>query len=360
MTPVSRRSFVVATLGAPMIATRARAADALKPVTFTLPWIAEGSNAYAFVAKAKGFWSQRGLDVQITRGYGSTTAAQAVGAGKFQFGLAAGPAGIQTSAKGLPVTALHSAGYDATMGICVLKDSPVKTPKDLEGRKLASTVTSGDYPFLHVFAERAKFDFSKVTHIQADPNVRQRLLVSKEVDAVSGFAITFVPPFESQHVETRNMLFSSYGLTLYNNTLITQPQTLAQDPKLCEAMAAGLGDAIRFTLLNPEEATQIFLKQVPEVALTATGAVATRLGIGIFLISMLHKPLQDNGLGYSVPDDYRSMTDLVMGYVADKATDKRPEQPALFTNQFAGRIKLSPDEWKKAMANAEPYRKYVS
>ncbi len=74
---------------------------------------------------------------------------------------------------------------------------------------------------------------------------------------------------------------------------------------------------------------------------------------------MLHPPLQEHGIGYSVPADYQSMTDLVMKYIADKA-DKTPEPRALFTNDYAGKIKLTQAEWNKAMENAEPYRQYLA
>jgi len=360
MAEISRRSLLrSAACAAPLVlAGRVRATE-LRPITFTLPWIAEGSNSYAFVAKAQGYWSKRGLDVHISRGYGSTAAAQAIGAGSFQFGLAAAPAGIQEAAKGLPVAAILCAGYDATMGICVLRDGPIQTPKDLEGRKMASTVTSGDYPFLSVFAQRAGFDLNKVTRVQADGNVRQRLLISKEVDAISGFAISFVPVFETQHVETRNLLFSSYGLTLYNNALMTQVAMLEKEPQLCADMAAGLSEALVFTMLNPEEAVKIFLKEVPETALSADGAERTRLGIGILNVSMLHAPLQEHGIGYAVPADYQTMTDLVMTHVADNA-DKTPAQSALFTNEYAGKIKLTQAEWDKAVENAKAYRQYLA
>jgi NitT/TauT family transport system substrate-binding protein len=360
MSRISRRALMLgAATAAPFVLTRRAGSQSLRPVTFTLPWIAEGSNAYAYVAKAKGYWSKRGLDVKISRGYGSTAAAQAVGAGTFEFGLAAATAGIQQAAKGLPVSALLSAGYDATMGVCVLKDGPIRTPKDLEGRKMASTVSSGDYPFFPVFAERAKFDLGKVTRIQADPNVRQRLLVSKEVDAISGFAISFLPVFETQHVETRNLLYSSVGLTLYNNSLMTQVATLEKEPKLCADMAAGLAEAIKFTMLDPDEAVNVFLKEVPETALSADGTARTRLGVGIFNVSMLFKPLMDHGIGYAVPDDYRTMTELVMKYVADSG-DKEPDQKSLFTNQYAGQLKLTQEEWDQAMDRSKPYRAYLS
>ncbi|HUC51640.1 MAG TPA: ABC transporter substrate-binding protein [Xanthobacteraceae bacterium] len=360
MAGISRRSFVAgAAVAAPFVVLRGARAKDLRPITFTLPWVAEGSNAYAYVAKAKGFWEKRGLDVQISRGYGSTAAAQAVGAGKFQFGLAAASAGIQEAAKGLPVKAILSCGYDATMGICVLKDGPIHTVKDLEGHKMASTVSSGDYPFLPLFAQKAGFDLGKVERVQADPNVRQRLLISKEVDAISGFAISFVPVFETQNVETRNILFSSSELTLYNNSLMTQVSLVEKEPQLCSDVAAGLAEAVKFTMLNPDEAVQLFLKEVPEVALTDKGADRIRLGVGIFIVSMLYKPLQEHGVGYAVPQDYEVMTELVMKYIADK-DDKTPTQAALFTNDYAGTLKLDQSEWDKAMANAKPYRAFLA
>jgi len=58
-----------------------------KAVQFTLPWVAEGSNLFTFVAKGMGFWEKHGLDVEIARGSGSVAAAQAIGEARFDFGM---------------------------------------------------------------------------------------------------------------------------------------------------------------------------------------------------------------------------------------------------------------------------------
>ncbi|HWX07648.1 MAG TPA: ABC transporter substrate-binding protein, partial [Bradyrhizobium sp.] len=115
-----------------------------KAVHFTLPWVAEGSNLFTFVAKGMGFWEKHGLDVDIARGSGSVAAAQAIGEARFDFGMCSPSAAILQTIKGLPTVALAACAYDATMGIGMLIDGPIKTPKDLEGRQLASTVTSGE------------------------------------------------------------------------------------------------------------------------------------------------------------------------------------------------------------------------
>jgi NitT/TauT family transport system substrate-binding protein len=114
-------------------------AQTKRPVHFTLPWVAEGSNLFTFVAKGMGFWEKHGLDVDIARGSGSVAAAQAIGEGRFDFGMASPSAAILQAVKGLPMMALAACAYDATMGIGVMNDGPIKTPKDLEGRQMAST-----------------------------------------------------------------------------------------------------------------------------------------------------------------------------------------------------------------------------
>jgi NitT/TauT family transport system substrate-binding protein len=132
-----------------------------KTVKFTLPWVAEGSNLFTFVAKGMGFWEKHGLDVDIARGSGSVAAAQAIGEARFDFGMCSPSAAILQATKGLPTVALAACAYDATIGIGTLIDGPIKTPKDLEGRQMASTVTSGEYPFLPAFAENAGFDLGE-------------------------------------------------------------------------------------------------------------------------------------------------------------------------------------------------------
>ena len=91
-----------------------------KSIQFTLPWVAEGSNLFTFVAKGMGFWEKHGLDVDIARGSGSVAAAQAIGEGRFDFGMATPSIALLKTSGGLATAALATCAYDATMGIGVL------------------------------------------------------------------------------------------------------------------------------------------------------------------------------------------------------------------------------------------------
>lgn len=360
---LTRRSALRATAGAAGLAAGLATpfvARAATDLTFTLPWLAEGSNLIAFVAKSKGFWAKQGLNVTVSRGFGSTAAAEAIAASKFDFGLSVATAGIEMAAKGLPLVQIATTGYDATMCVAVLEDSPIRTPKDLEGKTIASVVTSGDYPFRPIFLKRAGVDESKIKPILVDPKVRERLLLDKKVDALSGFAISMAPILYAAGQKPRFMLYSKYDLPLYHNVLMTQPARLAKDPGQCEAVVNGLVEAMKFTLLDPAAAQEIFFKEVPEMTMVAHAKERLRVGLGIWMYQAMYAPARKNGLGFGDPKDYETMTELVMKNIATDPKDKRPAQEAILTNRFTGKVKLSDAEWAKAESAVTEFKAVLS
>jgi NitT/TauT family transport system substrate-binding protein len=356
------RRRLLATAGAGLAgltAPRLAFAQTKQAIKFTLPWVAEGSTLYTYVAKGMGFWDKHGLDVDIARGSGSTASAQAIGDGRFDFGLSTPSIAILQAIKGLPIVSLACAAYDATMGVCVLNDGPIKTPKDLEGRTVASVLLSADYPFFAPFATKTGIATSKVTRIQVDNKVRNRLLPDGKVDAITGFASSVMPVYASTGVKAHFMLYSDYGLVNYGTTVMTQPQRVSAEPQLCAAFIDGLMEALKFTMLDPEEALNVFLKQVPELALAPHARDEARVGVGIMIYTVARDIVRQHGLGYIEPKDYDTMADMVMQHLANPG-EPRPDVTQLMTNQFVGGIKLSPAEWETAQKNAAEFRAYLS
>jgi NitT/TauT family transport system substrate-binding protein len=340
------------------LATPAISQGAIK-ISFTTSWIPEGPNLFAYVARDKGFWKRVGLDVSVARGSGSGAAAQAVSAGTFDFGMAATPTVIVQAAKKLPITCIGQINYDALMGIGLLAGSSIKTPKDLEGKKLGASVSSGEYPFLPLYARKAGFDLAKVQLVQIDGKVRERSLMEKQVDAVSAFATSTIPSLSPLGTEVRFMLFRDAGIEFYGQSLTTQPQRLEKDPGLCAAFAAGALEAIRFTMTNFDEALDIFLKANSEVAISSTGKDYARIGLGLTNLTNLVPEVKDHGFGFADPKKIATMADLVVKYAAgDGAT--LPDLNALFTNRFVGNVLLSADELAAAEKSTAAFRKYVS
>ena len=360
---ITRRRFLqtsAATAAAVSIPQLPRVhAQTPRNLRFALPWVAEGSNLFTYVAKNRGLWAKHGLNVEVIRGTGSVAAAQAIGTGQFDFGMAAASAGILQSARGLPLSLIGVCAYDATMGVGVLADSSIKTPKDLEGRKMASVVTSGEYPYLPAFAQRAQFDLKKIDIVQVDNQIRDRTLADKQVDAISAFAGSAIPPLAARGVNVRFMLYSQFGIPNYGNTLMTRPALLDSDPNLCAAVVDGAMQAIKFTLMQPKEATDIFFKEVPEVGMTTAGKEQIRIGLGIWQTTVLHDIARTQGLGVADSKAMDDMIDLTMEYVI-KDGGKRPARDALMTNRFVGDVKLTDAEWQQAAAAGREFAKFLT
>jgi NitT/TauT family transport system substrate-binding protein len=330
-----------------------------RPVKFTLAWLAQGSSLYVYIARAKGMMKSRGIDLDISRGFGSVAAAQSIAGGQFEFGIVTAPPLVLSVAKGLPLIALATCDYDSTMGVGVLADSPIRKPQDLAGKKIGAVPTSGEFPFFPAYAKKAGFDIGSVELVHVDNKVLERVLMEKQVDAIMGFGSSSLPVILSKDVPMRWMLYSSAGMRTYGQTITTQPKTLETDPALCEAMTEALLEAEAFTLANPQESLEIFLKEVPEMALNSSSREFARIGLGMWHNGIDHPEPREHGLGWSDSATYSEMVDLVMQYLAALGM-KKPEPDALFTNRFVGKVKLAAPEWAQIHERVAEFAKYVS
>jgi NitT/TauT family transport system substrate-binding protein len=310
------------------------------------------------VAREKGFWRQRGYDVEIARGYGSTAAIQGISQGQFEMGvdIATGPTIVQRS-KGIDIQSVGQMMYRDTMAMVVLADSPIRTPKDLEGRTLGVTQTSGEVPFLPAFAKGAGIDMSKVKIVNMNAEVRSRALVQKKIDAMSDFALTALPPLLSQGHKLRTFPFAKHGLQLYSTGLIATTKNIKERPAMIQAVVDGTMEAVKWSVLNPDAAVDIFLKAYPEMGLAASSRENNRIGFGMARYMSLFNEVRDHGLGYADPKMYESMNTYVEQYITKSGV--KPPSDQLFTNRFAGKLRFSEAEWTKAKSLADEFGKYL-
>lgn len=330
-----------------------------RPVKFTLAWLAQGTSAFPYVGKEKGFFASRGIDLQISRGFGSVAAAQAIGSGQFDYGLVFAAPMILMIAKGLPLRSLATVDYDATMGVGVLDESPIKDPADLAGRKVGTVPTSAESPFFPAYAERAKLDLKKVELVSVDAKVIERTLTEKQVDAITGIATSSLPVLLSRNIPVRWMLYSKLGMPTYGNNIVSTQAVVDKDPGLAAAVVDALMESLAYTISNPDDASALFFKQVPEAGLAAAGKEFIRIGLGLHRYAIAKPDAMEHGLGWGDPKAYEGLAELVSRYTAE-AGAKIPPVETWYSNRLAGKVKLSADEWKSVKANTSEFDRFLA
>ena len=348
---IGRRSLLAAGAG---LALAKPALAQSRTIKFTLPYVAQGTSMFPFVGRAKGYFRERGIEIEISRGAGSIPAAQAVSTGQFDFGMAISPPLLLMIAKGLPLMLIGQVDHNSMMGIGLLADSPIKAAAGLAGTKIGSVPASAEYPFFPAYAEKVGLDLKKIEIIGTDPKLLERLLADRQVDAITGVASSSMPILLSRGISVRWLLYTSAGLPSYGTALITNPEMVRKDPALCQAIVDAMMQSLSYVLREPEEAIDIFFKELPEMGLSPGARQFVRIGMQAQQYALTSPETRTHGLGWADPGVYEAMTELVMRVAAPPGT-AAPEVARWFTNRFAGNITLSESEWNKIAASGASF-----
>ena len=152
-----------------------------------LAWVVGGHNTPFFVAKEKGFYAAKGLDVTINRGFGSGDTAKIVGTGKVQFGEVNIPTAIISQGKDVPLAIIGVLIGKAPESFLSFEEKGIRKPKDAEGKSFAEATGAAIMVTWPAFAKLAGIDINKTTHIPVEAAAKPAVFFSGQVDWVPGF-----------------------------------------------------------------------------------------------------------------------------------------------------------------------------
>ena len=238
-------------------------------IKMVLNWKYQGPQAWFFVAQDKGYFKAEGLDVEIDQGEGSSAPIAKVASGAYDAGFGDINALIDFAAK-RPTEApvgVYMLYNTPPFTIAVKKDSPIRTPKDFEGKTIGGPANDGALKLFPAFAKAAKLDASKIAISNMAPNLREQMLIRGQVDGVFGYINTIY--FSAKLVgldpakDLRFINYGDYGLDLYSNTILFSRNFVRDNPKAVQGFLKALNRAIVDTVANHELAMDSLMKREP-------------------------------------------------------------------------------------------------
>ena len=128
-------------------------ASAAEKVSVRLKWLAQAQFAGFYVAKAKGFYEEGGLDLTINPGGPNLNVETLVASGNDTFGLAGGTETVLFAReKGLPLVCIGVTVQTTPFTYVTYKDSGITKVKDFAGKKVATWFTGTQYTLYSMLA----------------------------------------------------------------------------------------------------------------------------------------------------------------------------------------------------------------
>lgn len=254
-----KRTFIKTTLGLALAASFGAASAQTTPLKFQLDWRFEGPAAFFLVPAAKGYFKDAKLDVTVDAGNGSGGAVNRVASGAYDMGFADLAALMEfhannPDAPNKPVAVMMV--YNNTpASVMALKKSGIKTPADLNGKKLGAPVFDAGRKAFPVF-EKAN-NVSNVQWVSMDPPLRETMLVRGDVDAITGFTFTSLLNIEARGVKADDvvvMQYPDYGVKLYGNAIIASPKMIKENPEAIKAFLVAFTKGAKDVIADPAKA----------------------------------------------------------------------------------------------------------
>lgn len=260
LSPIRRTVLVLAaasTLG--MTALPARSQDT--PVRFQLDWRFEGPAALFLTPVAKGYFKAEKLSVTVDAGNGSGGTVTRVASGTYDMGFADLAALMEfhannPTAPNKPVAVMMV--YNNTpAAVLALKKSGIKTPADLNGKKLGAPVFDAGRKAWPIFAKANAI--SGVTWTGMDPTLRETMLVRGDIDAITGFSFTSLLNLEARGVKTEDIVvlpYPQYGVKLYGNAIIASEEFVRKNPEAIKAFLRAFTKGVKDVIADPKAAVE--------------------------------------------------------------------------------------------------------
>jgi len=294
---MDRRTFLLAG-GTLLAAPRIVAAQAPTRIRMVLNWKYQGPQGWFFLAKARGFDREEGIDLVLDQGEGSAAPITQVAAGAYDAGFGDMNALIRFAARqpqAAPVAVMMLYNVPPFC-IAVKQDSPIRTPKDLEGRTLGGPANDGALMLFPAFAQTAGIDAAKVAISTMQPSLREQMLFRGQVDGAFGYINTIRFSAMGAGLDAnalRYIRYADHGIDLYSNTILVSRTLATQNPEAVRALLRTINRGLKAALAERDAAVAAVLAReslldarVERARFDATvademsGAEIARIGLG--------------------------------------------------------------------------------
>ena len=252
-----RKSIVLTALLLSMHSTGM--ALAAEKVTVLLDWFVNPDHAPLFVALEKGYFAERGLDVELIAPSNPNDPPKLVAAGKADIAVSYQHQHQMQVEQGLPLVRIATLVATPLNSLVVLEDGPIKSIGDLKGKTIGYSVGGFETALLKVMLAKEGIALSDVKLVNVNFSLSPSLFTG-QVDGVIGAFRNFeLNQMAIENRPGRAFFVEEYGIPAYDELILVANRASLGDAKLrrfVDAVEAG----VQYLVNHPDESWQLFIK----------------------------------------------------------------------------------------------------
>lgn len=269
------RSSLGLLVAASVAITLSLAAVATEPtkIKFVLNWKYQGPQGWFFLAEDRGYLKAEGIDITYDQSNGSGAGVPLIAQGTYDAAFSDINALIEFAAKKpdeAPI-AVYVLYNRPPFTIAVKADSPIHTPKDLEGKTLGGSPGDGALKLFPAFCKITMIDCTKINITSMQPSLREQMLMQGQVDGVFGYVNTIRFSAKLMGVDDKQLRYinyGDYGMDLYSNAVMVSKRLAKEKPEVVKGLVRAINRGLLDALKDPDAAVAAVAKREPLIKST--------------------------------------------------------------------------------------------
>ena len=254
-----------------VLPTSAAPAGQLTKVAYGSDFLISGTTAPIFIAIEKGYFAEGGIDVTVSRGFGSADAVKRAATGQADIVQGdIGTAMLLRANEGAEIKIVSPLSDRTPHAVLYYADQGISGPKDLEGKTLADAPGSAPRQLFPAFAAVTGIDPARVEFRSVDPSVRNTTFAAGQLEIITAFILNVAVVEKlaySQNPDRKIMAmrYADYGVNMYGNGYITSDRMIVENPQAVAAFVDGAARGLRDTYQDIPAAVATVQRYAPEV-----------------------------------------------------------------------------------------------
>lgn len=296
------------------------------PVTLYLSFLPNVQFAPIYVAVEQGYFAEEGIAISLEHGLNEVDAIDRLAAGDLQFALVSGEQVLLARGREYPIVYVFEYYHRFPVGIASPASLGLTTPEDLRGRVVGVPGLYGaSYIGLQALLRAAEMEESDLGELRTIGFTAVENICEERVDAAVIYVVNEPLVIEEECTPVNVIPVSDYA-TLVSNGLVTNEETIQEQPELVRGMVRAIRRGLEDALADPDMAFQVsveeYISDLPE----------DRYAIQRQVLENMLALARSEELGATDPEAWEATQAILLE--AGLLEEPLADVPAAYTNRF--------------------------